>query len=115
MDREDHIKSTLRDFNIGYNRQQRRGVDSTRLCREEKKKPGTKMENEIQHIPMYFERLDMQWKEEVDKKDKEIERLKDEKQWLINETVNMYVSPEGRETEKQRLIKKMQQALKDKP
>ena len=49
---------------------------------------------------------------DADEVDKEIERLRKEQEWILDEVVNIYCATSVREREKVRLIAKMQQALK---
>ncbi len=46
--------------------------------------------------------------------DKENERLRKEKEWILDEMVNTYCTKSTRQSEKIRVIEKMQQALKEK-
>ena len=50
----------------------------------------------------------------LDEKDKEIERLRKEKEWLINELViEQFYEDELQQSEKIKLMARMQQALKE--
>jgi len=46
-------------------------------------------------------------------RDKEMEQLRKEKEWLLNETINIYYTKSTRQAEKIRLIEKMQRVLKE--
>ena len=77
-------------------------------------------EESVKEIEQYKHTLEHHVKEiklltaEIDKKDEKHERLEKEKKWILDEAISIYCPKSIRQSEKTRLIKKMQQALKKK-